>query len=178
VYSHVAKSLPTKNSNPLLNGSKRLKHLITCFGVHRGFTTAFTTHNDPEKKVYIVSYFGLSHHTISLPNMTSATQLDTSSLSRKFKINTVDNSSKLDAAENTPASFVFCPSGVTREPCADDSANAVQVPAQCASPLIRPTNGTDVYISMRADGTYNSGASGIFFSPSFLAASDQASFDL
>jgi hypothetical protein len=106
--------------------------------------------------------------------MTSATQLDTT---RKIKINTVDNSSKLDAAENTPASFVFRPSGVTREPCADDSAHAVQVPAQCAPPLIHPPNGTDVYISMRADGTYDNGTLGNFFSPSFLAASDQVSFD-
>ena len=109
--------------------------------------------------------------------MTSATQLDTSSLSRKFKNNRADNSSKLDAAEKTPASFGFRPSGVTREPCADDSANAVQVPAQCAPALIYPPNCTDVYISMRVDGTSDSGAPEIFFSPSFLAASDQVSFD-
>jgi hypothetical protein len=110
----------------------------------------------------------------SLPNMTSATQLDTS-LSRKFKNNRADNSSKLDAAENTPASFGFCPSGEIRGLCADNSANAVQVPAQCAPPFIHPTNGTDVYISMRADGTYDSETLGNFFSPSFLAASDQDS---
>lgn len=106
--------------------------------------------------------------------MTSTTQLNTSSLSRDFKNDTVNNSSQLNAARNTPQSFR--PSGVTRESRADDSANPVQAPA-CVLPLLRPTKGTDVYISMRADGTHDSTASGLFFSPSFLAASDQVSFD-
>ena len=108
--------------------------------------------------------------------MASATQLNTSSSPKKFKNDLADNSSKLGAAGNTPASFGFRSSGVTGEPSADDNATgAVQVQAY-ALPL-RPTKGTDVYISMRADGTYDNTASGIFFPPSFLAASGQVSFD-
>jgi hypothetical protein len=138
---------------------------------------AFATHDDPRKKVYNCIHTSdtlISSFISSPPTMTSTTQLNTSSLSRDFKNDTVNNSSQLNTARNTPPSFR--PSGVTRESRANNSANPVQAPA-CVLPLLRPTKGTDVYISMRADGTHDSTASGLFFSPSFLAASDQVSFD-
>ena len=88
----------------------------------------------------------------------------------------MDNSSKPDSTRNSQASesHGFHPSGVT---LAANNVNANNNVAQAPAMALFPTNGTDVYISMRADGTHDTTASGMFFPPSFLAASDQVSFD-
>ncbi|KIM37028.1 hypothetical protein M413DRAFT_13592 [Hebeloma cylindrosporum] len=116
--------------------------------------------------------------------MTNASRLDaTTSFSGKMRKDSADTDlCKVDSARNTPASsFGFHSSGGTRrEPRSDDGVNGMQDPAYpntSAPSLLQPTKGTDVYIPMRADGTYYNTTSGIVFLPSFFASSDQVSFD-
>jgi len=105
--------------------------------------------------------------------MTSTTRFDTNSASKKSLNNAVDTSSQPDSTKNSQA-LGSHPSGMTH---AANNVNAKSNAVRASGPALFPTNGTDVYISMRADGTHGNTASGMFFPPSFLAASDQVSFD-